>query len=332
MVLSLAILAIASAYLAQSMQLATHNALRAERLTQAELVAESVMNQVIAGVIPNKPVTWTNYHNSTGLTEWLYELRSIPTEIDGMVGLQVAVQKSAPNVGLVQTQYDLFANRWIIDPALELDVPPEPTEEEAASESTGGEQGSGSGSSAAANTAASAAGASAFGGAATGGMGGAQGAGGGRGGAGGPGGGRGGADGGRGGAGGGRGGAGGGRGGAGGAGTGFGGAGGGAGGGRGGGWRFGGAGGGAGSGRGGAGGGFGGAGGGARERTRWRGWRFWRGRRRRRERTGRGRIWWRGRWIWSGRPQLIEWRRSTFARTSRKGIGFLSSNVFRIDN
>lgn len=262
-ILSLAILAIASAYLAQSMQLATHNALRAERLTQAELVAESVMNQVIAGVIPNKPVTWTNYHNSTGLTEWLYELRSVPTEIDGMVGLQVAVQKSDPNVGLVQTQYDLFANRWIIDPALELDVPPEPTEEEAASESAASEQGSGSGSSAAANSAASAAGASAFGGAATGGMSGAQGAGGGRGGAGGPGGGRGGAGGGRGGAdaaGGGRGGAGAGFGGTGGgAGSGRGGAGGGAGGGRGG-AGFGGTGGAAGSGRGGT--GFGGAGGG----------------------------------------------------------------------
>ncbi len=189
-ILALAILAIASAYLAQSMELATHNALRAERLTQAELVAESVMNQVIAGVIPSKPVTWTNYHNSAGMTEWLYELRSVPTEIEGMVGLQVAVQKSDPNVGLVATQADLFANRWIIDPALELDVPPEPSEEEAASDSSSGApsssgQNSSSGSSTAANPAANTAGGSAFGGAPMGamggGLGGAQGAAGGRG-------------------------------------------------------------------------------------------------------------------------------------------------------
>ncbi len=50
-VLALAILGIASAYLSQAMQLATLNAVRAQRLTQAELVAESVMNQVIGGVI-----------------------------------------------------------------------------------------------------------------------------------------------------------------------------------------------------------------------------------------------------------------------------------------
>ena len=119
------------------------------------------MNQVIAGVIPNKPVTWTNYHNSTGLTEWLYELRSIPTEIDGMVGLQVAVQKSDPNVGLVQAQCDLFANRWIIDPALDLDVPPEPSEQEATSESSGSGQSAGSGGTAAAKASAATDGASA---------------------------------------------------------------------------------------------------------------------------------------------------------------------------
>lgn len=53
-VLALAILGIASAYLSQAMQIAAQNAVQAQRLTQAELVAESVMNQVIAGVIPDR--------------------------------------------------------------------------------------------------------------------------------------------------------------------------------------------------------------------------------------------------------------------------------------
>lgn len=135
-VLALAILALASAYLAQSMELATNNAIKAQRLAQAELVAESVMNQVIAGLIAPDPVTWTPYFNSTGQTDWMYQLQQVPTQLDGMLGLQVAVQKLNPNTGLVQSKFDLYTNRWIIDPALELDVPPDDEETEAGSTST----------------------------------------------------------------------------------------------------------------------------------------------------------------------------------------------------
>ncbi len=140
-VLALAILAFATAYLAQSMQLATQNALQAQRLSQAELVAESVMNQVIAGVIPAQPVTWTQYFAGNGNSEWMYQLQQVPTEIENMLGIQVAVQKIDPSKGLVQTEYDLYVNRWIIDPALGLDTPPEEeeaTDETSADSSSGG--------------------------------------------------------------------------------------------------------------------------------------------------------------------------------------------------
>lgn len=196
-VLALAILAMATAYLSQSMNLATTNALKAQRLTQAELVAESVLNQVIAGVIPSEPVSWTTYTNSMGATDWMYQLQPVPAEIEGMLGLQVAVRQIDPNSTDVLETYDLFANRWIIDPSLGLDTPP--VEDEAAAEG-----GSSSGSGAAGGTDATAGGGAATGGAAAagggfpgGGFGGAQGGGGGRGGAqGGGGGGRGGAPGG----------------------------------------------------------------------------------------------------------------------------------------
>lgn len=127
-VLALAILAMASAYLAQSMELATTNAIKAQRIAQAELVAESVMNQMIAGLISSEPVTWTPYFNSMGQTDWMYQIQQVNTQLDGMLGLQVAVQQLDPNTGLIQTRYDLYVNRWIIDPALELDVPPEEEE------------------------------------------------------------------------------------------------------------------------------------------------------------------------------------------------------------
>ena len=127
-VLALSILAFATAYIAASMQLATQNALTAQRLTRAELVAESIMNQVIAGVIPAQPVTWTTYYSALGNSEWRYQLQNVPAEVEGMIGLQVAVQKIDPNSGGVQPGYDLYINRWIIDPSLGLDAPPEDSE------------------------------------------------------------------------------------------------------------------------------------------------------------------------------------------------------------
>lgn len=207
-ILALSILAFSAAYLAQSMNLATEAALDSQDKIRAELVAESVLSQVVAGVIPSDPVTWTNFQSATGTSEWLYSIQNVPAEVEGMVGFQIAVKHSRQVADTAA--YELFVNRWIIDPALMLDTPPE----EDTTGDTGGSSGSsdtgtGAGSGAAGGTAPDAGGAAAAGGGMP--MGGA-GAAGGRGG--GQGGGRGGAGGGRGGQGGGRGGgAGGGRGG-----------------------------------------------------------------------------------------------------------------------
>jgi prepilin-type N-terminal cleavage/methylation domain-containing protein len=132
-VLALAILAMASAYLAQSMMTATNSAITAEKLNQAELVAENVMNQLVAGVIPAQPVTWTTYvplnpnlgapvNTTGGQAQWMYQIQQVQAEVQGMLGLQVSVRRVEPDGS--QTEYDLIINRWIIDPALELDQPP----------------------------------------------------------------------------------------------------------------------------------------------------------------------------------------------------------------
>lgn len=155
-VLALAILAVAAAYLSQAMRLATTNALKAQRLTESELVVESVMNQIIAGVIPSDPVSWTPYISpssmtsglsATGQSEWMYQIQSVQTEVEFMIGFQVAVQKLDPNTGVKQAEYDHYVNRWIIDPALELDIPPEEEEEldESSSGGTGDTGGTSSG-------------------------------------------------------------------------------------------------------------------------------------------------------------------------------------------
>jgi prepilin-type N-terminal cleavage/methylation domain-containing protein len=137
-VLALAILGIASAYLSQAMQIAAQNAIRAQRLTQAELVAESVMNQVIAGVIPAQAVNWTAYSSATSSGAWNYSLAIVPTEMQGTLGIQVSVQEQVLGVTPDMQPADLVATRWIIDPTLGLDAPP--AEEPVAEDSSGSGQ------------------------------------------------------------------------------------------------------------------------------------------------------------------------------------------------
>lgn len=131
-VLSLAILSVAAAYLAQSMFLATENAIRAQKLSQAELIAESVMNQIVSGVLPAQPVNWAGYRTPnpfgpgsslTGNSQWVYSISNVATEVQGMVGVQVAVQQIQSG-GTPSDQPDFIVTRWIIDPNLGLDTPP----------------------------------------------------------------------------------------------------------------------------------------------------------------------------------------------------------------
>lgn len=132
-VLALAILAVASAYLAQSMHIATENALRAEAQTQAEMVAESVMSQVVAGLLSTQGVTWTPYSNpnpfgsaaafSDPTSQWMYMVTTMSTEVKGMLCVQVGVKEvvaGQPDDGKIE----FYVNRWIIDPSLGLDTPP----------------------------------------------------------------------------------------------------------------------------------------------------------------------------------------------------------------
>lgn len=137
-VLALSILGVATAYLAQSMQLAAQNSIRAQRLTQAELVIESVMNQIIAGVIPAQPGGWVPYTTTSTNGNWNYMLTTVQAETQGMIGVQVAVQEAVAGAVPGQQAADLVATRWIIDPQLELDVPPQ---EESTDPTSGAGQG-----------------------------------------------------------------------------------------------------------------------------------------------------------------------------------------------
>ena len=125
-ILALSILGIACAFMAQGMQMATTNAIAAQRQAQAELAAESVMSQVIAGVIPMQPSgAWTPVGTSMSSSSWSYMLQLVPCEVENMVGIEIAVRDDAEQD--LTRPADLTVTRWVIDPALGLDTPPDTT-------------------------------------------------------------------------------------------------------------------------------------------------------------------------------------------------------------
>jgi len=122
-ILALTILGIACAFMAQAMQLATTNAIAAQRQAQAELAAESIMSQVVAGVIPMQPTSaWTPVGTSTSTSTWSYMLQLVPCEAENMVAIEVAVRDETDQN--LDRAADLSVIRWVIDPVLGLDTPP----------------------------------------------------------------------------------------------------------------------------------------------------------------------------------------------------------------
>ncbi|HAC92606.1 MAG TPA: hypothetical protein DCF63_18540 [Planctomycetaceae bacterium] len=131
-VLALAILAVATAYLSQATHLATENAGRARTISHAEIIAESVVNQIIAGVLPAQSASWTNYTSPNAMnrlsagspsdSQWMYQVQISGTEVSGMINLQVGVIQARLGREL-GNQADLYVQRWMIDPQLGLDKP-----------------------------------------------------------------------------------------------------------------------------------------------------------------------------------------------------------------
>ncbi|MFO0943801.1 MAG: prepilin-type N-terminal cleavage/methylation domain-containing protein [Pirellulales bacterium] len=133
-ILALSILAAASAFLAQIMHLAAENAIRADVQTEAELIAENVMNQVVAGVLPTMSPSWTPYSNPNPMgsmnmstqMQWNYTISSFASEVPGMLCVRVSVQHLVAGSS-TNPKIDYSINRWIIDPSYGLDTPPSTT-------------------------------------------------------------------------------------------------------------------------------------------------------------------------------------------------------------
>lgn len=91
-ILALAILGAALAIFGEVMQLANRNAVDARAETQAQLLAESVMDQILAGVIEASQATAQPLEVTDG-APWLYSIVIGTAEYEGVYPLEVIVEQ-----------------------------------------------------------------------------------------------------------------------------------------------------------------------------------------------------------------------------------------------
>lgn len=117
--LALSILGVSTAILSQILQIGTDNGLRARRITQAQMLCESKMNEVVLGSVSTQSTTWAPITIGVANAEWFFLVETIAAEQPSLIGVVVSVsdaqsisENRPPLARLVQ---------WIIDPSLGMD-------------------------------------------------------------------------------------------------------------------------------------------------------------------------------------------------------------------
>jgi prepilin-type N-terminal cleavage/methylation domain-containing protein len=141
-ILSLAILAGSLAALGEVMRLADQNASLSRDETDAQIIASSIMDELVSGY---RPLTAVNQAvlNPDVSPPWLYSIAVEQTEFADLISLRVLVEQQLQKE-LAPARFELI--RWMLNPDY---VPPETQEEESSSSSssTSGSSSSSSGSS-----------------------------------------------------------------------------------------------------------------------------------------------------------------------------------------
>lgn len=91
-ILALVVLGGALAILGEVMQLANSSAVDARAETQAQLLASSVMDEIMAGVQDDSPVTRQPL-DSDDATRWLYSVETGTCDVEGVFPLVVTVEQ-----------------------------------------------------------------------------------------------------------------------------------------------------------------------------------------------------------------------------------------------
>lgn len=135
-ILALAILAMSVALLSQITKQSTDNGLMAQRLATAQMLCESKMAEVLAGAIPLTSTPWTPITDSLRNGNWNYQIETITAQRKDMVGVRLSVTDQPDTT--TENPELFFIVRWMIDPNLGLDMPPQSTDAAGGSTSSSG--------------------------------------------------------------------------------------------------------------------------------------------------------------------------------------------------
>ena len=108
-VLSLALLAIATSLLAQLVSLGTRAATAARDQSKAQLLCASIMAEIVSGSLPAQATSWTP---SPTDASWLYQVSTGTTPSETVIAVQVSVQRAAE----LPRSSSFSLSRWMIDP------------------------------------------------------------------------------------------------------------------------------------------------------------------------------------------------------------------------
>jgi general secretion pathway protein I len=113
-ILALAILVGAIAVMGELIRLGTLSAASARDLTQAQLICESKLAEITAGITPPEAVSLAEYELDP---EWIYSVELASVDVPGLLMLRVTV---AQNLDPSQRPVEFSLTRLIQDPGVEL--------------------------------------------------------------------------------------------------------------------------------------------------------------------------------------------------------------------
>lgn len=130
-VLALAILAMSLALLGQLVSLGFRNAQQAQGLTEAQMIAETIMEEITLGIIPPDPVSDMYVSMTSDLstpttdeeTPWQYSVVYEPAPVEGLMMVMIQVRRANAKSAAENDTFELV--RWIRDPALATEELPE---------------------------------------------------------------------------------------------------------------------------------------------------------------------------------------------------------------
>ena len=118
-ILAIAILGSSMAMISELVRVGSVSAARARDYTNAQLICESKLNELIAGAIPIAAATQQQVEDVGLVDLWYFSVVVNPLDTEGLVAVQVLVEKGAEQ-GQRPTTFSLM--RWMVDPALEQEA------------------------------------------------------------------------------------------------------------------------------------------------------------------------------------------------------------------